>query len=371
MSGRWISPRAISSRRFMPPENVRVRSRAALVQIDEAQRLVDARRALGARHAVGDRVQHQVLLGGQPIVERRVLEDDADPPADLAGRRRDVQPGQARAPRRRLQQRAQDLDRRGLAGAVRARGTRRSRPAPTEKSMPRTASTSPYAWRGPRPRWPRRHARGAHPAQADRAAARRGHGARRARAPPRTRSWRGDSAQAGSVAAASPGSANAWQRQPPKSRVPLVAGPARRRHPVVAAERAQRGRIVPDVAERPVADVLERQAGDARRLVARQHDAVGRDDDVAARPAVHAGARAIGVVVGAHEQDLDLAAQPLARRPRPRRAPARCRRATAAARRGWPAPSRGTACWPAPAARRPSARPARRTPARARCCRGG
>ena len=62
-----------------------------------------------------------------------------------------------------------------------------------------------------------------------------------------------------------------------------------------------------------VADVLERERRDRRRLVARQRRAVGRDDDVAARPAVHAGARAADVVVGAHEEDLDLAAQALAR----------------------------------------------------------
>ena len=61
-----------------------------------------------------------------------------------------------------------------------------------------------------------------------------------------------------------------------------------------------------------------RQRGDLQRLVAGQRHAVGRDDDVAARPAVHAGARAIGVVVGAHEEDLDLAAQPLARGERDR-----------------------------------------------------
>ena len=97
-------------------------------------------------------------------------------------------------------------------------------PAPTEKPMPRTASTSPYflarsstsIGRGSS------YAYGAaSPAQADRgaAAARRGrHGRCSARArTSRTMSWRGDSAQAGSVAPASPASANAWQRQPPKS----------------------------------------------------------------------------------------------------------------------------------------------------------
>ena len=119
ISGRWIEP----ARDLQPALHAaRERPRqipAALVEVDEAQRLVDARRALGARHAVGDRVQHQVLLGGQPIVQRRVLEDDADAPAHLVRRRRDVQPRQPRASRRRLQQRAEDLDGRRLAGAVR------------------------------------------------------------------------------------------------------------------------------------------------------------------------------------------------------------------------------------------------------------
>ena len=154
---------------------------------------------------------------------------------------------------------------------------------------------------------------------------------RRGRARRRTRSCRGASAQAGSVAAASPSSAKAWQRQPPKSVVALVAGAAGRGHPVLAAEGAEAGAVVPDVGERAVADVLPggRERRDLAGLVAGQRDAVGGDDQVAARPPVHAGARAIGVVVGAHEEDLHLAAQPLARRERDPRAPRRPPRATA------------------------------------------
>ena len=64
-----------------------------------------------------------------------------------------------------------------------------------------------------------------------------------------------------------------------------------------------------------VAHVLERRGpAIASAWWHGERDAVGRDDQVAARPAVHAGARAIGVVVGAHEEDLHLAAQALARR---------------------------------------------------------
>ena len=71
-----------------------------------------------ARHAVRDRVQLQVLLGGQTIVQRRVLEDDADAAAHLRRRSDHVDAGQPRRPGGRLQQRAQDLDRRRLARAV-------------------------------------------------------------------------------------------------------------------------------------------------------------------------------------------------------------------------------------------------------------
>ena len=177
-----------------------------------------------------------------------------------------------------------------------------------------------------------------------------------------TMSWRGESAHAGSVA---PGVAEQRERLAPAAaeiRVPLVAGPARLRHPGVAAERPQRRRVAPDRRRaNALADVLEGEPGDAARLVARQHHAVGRDHDVAPRPAVHARARAIRVVVGAHEQDLDLAAQPLGGGGARRRAPVRCPRAPAAARPGSRAPSRGTACWRAPAAPRRSAPRARRT----------
>ena len=97
--GRCSRPRAISSRRFMPPEKVADQVLAALEQIDELQQLVDARAAIGARDVVEHRVELQVLSAGQALVERRVLEDEADRAPDLGLLRRDVEPGEPRRAR--------------------------------------------------------------------------------------------------------------------------------------------------------------------------------------------------------------------------------------------------------------------------------
>src|SRR6185437_5090570 len=51
-------------------------------------------------------------------VERRVLEDEADVPADLVALRRDVVAGDARVTARRAHQRAEHADRRGLPRTV-------------------------------------------------------------------------------------------------------------------------------------------------------------------------------------------------------------------------------------------------------------
>ena len=246
-------------------------------------------------------------------------------------------------------------------------------PAPTEKPMPRTASTSPYFLARSSTSIDRVHARGSHPAQADRRQARRGAAAARRGRGPRGRCRAGARARRRGRSrprrrpARTPG--NGSRRSPRGARRRSGTAPASSRRRGTRAAPANRSRSPPSGRSRTFSNVSPR---DARRLMARQHDAVGRDHDVAARPPVHAGARAIGVVVGPHEQDLDLAAQPLGGGRRHGARAARSSRARpAAARRGWRAPSRGTACWPAPAARRRSAPPARRTPRRARCCRGG
>ena len=118
---------------------------------------------------------------------------------------------------------------------------------------------------------------------------------------------------------------SAWQRQPPKSIVrssQVRHGSGIQASPRKARKAGESFQIVASERSRTLSKLQRR---DAAGLVAGQRGAVGRDDEVAARPAVHAGARAIGVVVGAHEQHLDAAAQPLRarrRRSRARRRPA-------------------------------------------------
>src|SRR6185437_2977880 len=143
----------------------------------------------------------------------RVLEDDADPPAYLVGRGRDVQPRQPRRPRGRLQQRAEDLDGGRLAGAVGSQKTEDlARPDGEADAAHRldrvVALLEVDDFDGRVHESARRRRR--------RSGAAGGAASARARAAT-TRSCRGASAQAGSVAAASPSKAKAWQRQPPKS----------------------------------------------------------------------------------------------------------------------------------------------------------
>src|SRR5207249_2906211 len=72
------------------------------------------------RHVVDEGVELEVLAGSQLLVERGVLKNETDARAD---RRRvvvDVDARHASGARRRAHQRAQDVDRRRLAGAVRA-----------------------------------------------------------------------------------------------------------------------------------------------------------------------------------------------------------------------------------------------------------
>ena len=72
------------------------------------------------------------------------LELDADPLLDRVGVPGDVHArGRSASPSIGLSQPFEDLDRRRLAGAVRARACRRPRPWPTSKLTPSTALTSP------------------------------------------------------------------------------------------------------------------------------------------------------------------------------------------------------------------------------------
>ena len=91
------SPRAISSRRFIPPENVFTQRVAPVPQLEQLQQRLDALGARPARHVVEHAVQVHVLVGGQLAVEARVLEDDAEPLADFVRLRRRVEAVDARS----------------------------------------------------------------------------------------------------------------------------------------------------------------------------------------------------------------------------------------------------------------------------------
>ena len=117
--GECRSPRAISRRRRIPPENVDDDALAPLPELDHLEDVAEPVLGGLAGDSVQLRVEPEVLLGGEVLVERRVLEDEADVPADVGRTGRDVEPGHRGAPAGRAKQRAQDVDRRGLAGAVR------------------------------------------------------------------------------------------------------------------------------------------------------------------------------------------------------------------------------------------------------------
>src|SRR3954453_10460928 len=116
--GECISPRAISRRRRMPPENIAtcpsrrshrstISSTCCIAGLDEAR-----------LDAVELGVQAEVLLGGQVPVERGILEDEPDVAPDLVALVRDVVAGDARAAARRARERAEHVDRRRLARSV-------------------------------------------------------------------------------------------------------------------------------------------------------------------------------------------------------------------------------------------------------------
>ena len=74
----WISARAISSRRFMPEDRVRTSLSRPVGQFHQLQHLVDPLPPQRPRHAVDQAVEVEILAHRQPVVEARLLEDDAD-----------------------------------------------------------------------------------------------------------------------------------------------------------------------------------------------------------------------------------------------------------------------------------------------------
>jgi hypothetical protein len=87
---------------------------------DALEQLLGAAPALVARDPVQGHLEAQVLAPGQERVERRLLERRPDRRAHLRPLLHDVEAGDARAPRRRREQRRQHVHGGRLAGAVRA-----------------------------------------------------------------------------------------------------------------------------------------------------------------------------------------------------------------------------------------------------------
>jgi len=93
----------------------------AALEPDQLQELFDPRLLDLRRHAVELGEVAQVVVAGEPLVDAALAaEDVADPLPDLARVLDDVEAEHVRGARGRDQERDQHLDRRGLAGAVRA-----------------------------------------------------------------------------------------------------------------------------------------------------------------------------------------------------------------------------------------------------------
>ena len=142
---------------------------------------------------------------------------------------------------------------------------------------------------------------------------------------------------------ASPVSAKAWQRQPPKScsrRGQLAHGSFIQ---AVPRKALKAGEFVPDVGERMLAHVPEFEPGNGFGGVARQHLAGRRHVERAPPPAADARLGKARVIIRHHRVDDDAAVMPLAQRPRPAPRRARPARGSASARRDCSAPSRNIA----------------------------
>ena len=122
-----------------------------------------------------------------------------------------------------------------------------------------------------------------------------------------------DLAQAGSVRSASPAKARAWQRQPPQSTSRNSQERQGSRIQPVPRKRWKASELSQMSRRRPVAHVVEDEAGNGLGGVAGQYLARRRDVEDAAAPAAHAGLGPAGVVVGHHEVDDEHALQALAR----------------------------------------------------------
>ena len=117
----WARPTRCS----MPFENLRSGSRRSPPMPTRSSRRGHAPAPLGPRRAEQAREVGQQFFGGQVVVEVRRFRQVADAPAHVGIARR--LPEHRDPPRRRVDQLRQQLEGGGLAGAVRARESRRPR----------------------------------------------------------------------------------------------------------------------------------------------------------------------------------------------------------------------------------------------------
>ena len=116
--GEWSTPRAISSRRRIPPESSRVICLRRSDRPTCVEPAVDHARQAAAEEAVHLSLDGEVLLDGQVLVGRDRLRDGPDRPPHGRLLPHDVVAADARRARGRGQQRRQHPDERRLAGAV-------------------------------------------------------------------------------------------------------------------------------------------------------------------------------------------------------------------------------------------------------------
>ena len=121
--GRCIRARARISRRFIPPERVRVRSSRLARQREGLEQLLGALAALALWHAEVAGVEVERLLGGQEPVEVDLLRSQADRLARLAVVADRIVAEDLDRPRGGLGQAGRAVDQGRLAGAVWAEQT--------------------------------------------------------------------------------------------------------------------------------------------------------------------------------------------------------------------------------------------------------
>src|SRR6516162_6256092 len=93
---------------------------APIRELDEMQHLVDPALAPRRRHAIDEAMEVEIFIYGQAIVERRLLEHHAETAPRLQRVRDHVDAADPRGAAVGLEDGAEDVEQRGLAGAIRA-----------------------------------------------------------------------------------------------------------------------------------------------------------------------------------------------------------------------------------------------------------